>query len=226
MTGGTWIEAMNLAPPVRLGPAPVIAPDAVIRASRFGAYTEVGESTRIEHSVFGDYSYIGHHGDVMAADIGKFSNIAAMVRINPGFHPTERPCQHHILYRASMYDAGQDDAELFHWRRLQRVRIGHDTWIGHGAVIMPGVTIGNGAVVGSGSVVTRDVPPYMIVAGSPARPIRPRFPSAIAKAVERTAWWDWDHPTLLSRLDDLRDLRRFLARHAEQADGSVPDVGS
>jgi phosphonate metabolism protein (transferase hexapeptide repeat family) len=215
MSGGTFIECLNLPPPVRLGEAPCIAPDAIIRASRFGAYTEVGTSTRVEYSVFGDYSYIGHHGDVMAADIGKFANIASMVRLNPGFHPTERPCQHHILYRGSMYGAGADDAELFHWRRLQRVTIGHDTWIGHGAVIMPGVTVGNGAVVGSGSIVTRDVPPFMIVAGSPAKSIRPRFPRAIADAVERIAWWDWDHATLIECMDDLRDMRRFLAKYAD-----------
>jgi hypothetical protein len=138
-----------------------------------------------------------------------------MVRINPGFHPTERPCQHHILYRGSMYGIGEDDPELFHWRRLQRVTIGHDTWIGHGAVIMPGVLVGNGAVVGSGSIVTRDVPPFMIVAGSPARPIRPRFPKAVAEAVEQVAWWHWDHATLAARLDDLRDMRRFLALYVE-----------
>lgn len=214
MAEDTYVAALNLPPPVRLDKAPGIAPDAIIRDSRFGAFTEVGASCRIEHSVFGDYSYIGHHGEVMAADIGKFANIAAMVRINPGFHPVERPCQHHILYRGSMYGLGEDDPELFHWRRLQRVRIGHDVWIGHGAVIMPGVCVGNGAVIGSGSIVTRDVPAWQIVAGAPARPLRSRFPKAIAEAVEAVAWWDWDHATLAARLDDLRDMRRFLAKYA------------
>ena len=211
----TFIEAHNIAAAIHLSVAPSIAPDAVIRTSQFGAYTEVGASTQISHSVFGDYSYIGHHGDVMAADIGKFVNIASMVRINPGFHPTERPCQHHMLYRAAMYGMGDNDPDLFHWRQLQRVRIGHDVWIGHGAVIMPGVRIGNGAVIGSGSIVTRDVAPYTIVGGNPARPIKPRLPRAIAEAVEKTAWWDWDHATLTERLDDLRDMRRFLARYVD-----------
>jgi len=212
----TYIAAMNLPPPARLSDAPALAPDAIIRDCHFGAWTEVGSSCRIEHSVFGDYSYIGHHGDVMAADIGKFANIASMVRINPGFHPVERPCQHHILYRASMYGIGEDDPELFHWRRLQRVTIGHDVWIGHGVVIMPGIRVGNGAVIGSGSVVTHDVPAWTIVAGAPAKPIRARFPRVIAEAVEQVAWWDWDHATLAERAGDLKDMRRFLARYADK----------
>jgi hypothetical protein len=138
-----------------------------------------------------------------------------MVRINPGFHPIERPTLHHFTYRRAKYGmAPEDDASFFEWRRRQRVHIGHDTWIGHGAVIMPGVRIGNGAVIGSNSVVTRDVPAYAIVAGAPAKVIRQRFPAAIAAAIESTAWWDWDHATLTGRMDDFCDLRRFLAKYA------------
>jgi phosphonate metabolism protein (transferase hexapeptide repeat family) len=107
-----------------------------------------------------------------------------------------------------------DDLDFFAWRRRQRVRIGHDTWIGHGVVIMPGVHIGNGAVVGSNAVVTKDVAPYSIVGGVPAKVLRQRFPRAIAQALEATAWWDWDHTTLTKRMTDFRDLRTFLAKYA------------
>lgn len=206
------ILARNLPPDVELGLEPVIAPDAVIADCRFGRYTEVGQGVHMADSLLDDYSYLSRGCELMSVDIGKFSNIAAMVRINPGFHPMERVTLHHITYRRQRYGAhAQDDAEFFEWRRRQRVHIGHDTWIGHGVVIMPGVRIGNGAVVGSNAVVTKDVPAYAIVAGAPARVLRMRFAPAIARAIEATAWWDWDHATLVERLPAMSDVRRFLA---------------
>jgi phosphonate metabolism protein (transferase hexapeptide repeat family) len=209
------IAAHNLPPAVRLGLAPTLAPSAVVRDCRFGRYTQVGEQSHMEDCLLDDYSYLGRNCELMSTEIGKFVNIAAMVRINPGFHPMERPTLHHFMYRRKMYGmATEDDADYFAWRRRQRVLIGHDSWIGHGAVIMPGVRIGNGAVVGSNAVVTRDVPAYAIVGGVAAKVIRQRFPRAIAEAIEATAWWDWDHETLIQRMADFKDLRTFLSRYA------------
>ena len=211
----THIAAHNLPPSVGLGLAPSLAASAIVRDCRFGRYTQVGEQTRMEDCLLDDYAYVQHYCDLMSTDVGKFANIANMARINPGFHPMERPTLHHFTYRPTMYGMDeQDDADFFAWRRRQRVVIGHDTWIGHGVVIMPGVRIGNGAVVGSNSVVTKDVPPYAIVGGVAAKVIRQRFPRAIAEAIEATAWWDWDHDTLTECMPDFRDLRVFLAKYA------------
>lgn len=211
----THITAHNPPQHVRLGLEPSLSASASVRDCRFGRYTQVGDQTRMEDCLLDDYAYVQHFCDLMSADIGKFANIANMVRINPGFHPMERPTLHHFVYRPTMYGmAEQDDADFFAWRRRQRVVIGHDSWIGHGVVIMPGVQIGHGAVVGSNSVVTKDVPAYAIVAGAPAKLIRQRFPRAIAQALEATAWWDWDHDTLTERMGDFKDLRTFLAKYA------------
>ncbi|MGV2442242.1 CatB-related O-acetyltransferase, partial [Bacillus atrophaeus] len=70
--------------------------------------------------------------------------------------------------------------------------VGNDVWIGYQSCILSGVTIGNGAIIGAKSVVTKDVPPYSIVAGNPAKFIRYRFPQEIIDKLENLAWWDWD----------------------------------
>lgn len=190
-----------------LGEAPSIHPTATVRESTFGPYTEVGARTAIAETQFGDYSYIVHDGSIIYATVGKFCSIAAFVRINPGNHAHWRASQHHYTYRSRQFgfDIG-DDLEFFQWRRDHHVTIGNDVWIGHGAVIMPGVTIGHGAIVGSSAVVTKDVEPYTVVAGVPAKPIKRRHPEALAEKLIALAWWDWDHAKLGETLPDMRAL--------------------
>ena len=198
-----------------LGREPSLHPTSVVHACRFGPYTAVGARTKLVETDFGAYSYIVEDGDVIYASIGKFCSIARMVRINPGNHPTWRASQHHFMYRAASYGLGADEAEVFAWRRSQAVTVGHDVWIGHGATVMAGVRIGTGAVVGAGAVVTRDVAPYTVVGGIPAKPIRRRFPPEIAERLEALAWWDWSHDRLRTALDDFRTLsaEAFLHRY-------------
>jgi len=191
----------------KLGIEPAVDPSATVARSNLGRYTEVGARTKFVESKLDDYSYIVNDGDVIYTTIGKFCSIAAMVRINPGNHPMHRATQAHFTYRASAYFEGEeDDAEFFNWRRSTPVTIGHDVWIGHGAIILPGRSIGTGAVVAAGAVVTKDVEPYMIVAGVPAKPVRRRFPEKVADALQELAWWDWDHEKLRLALPDFRAL--------------------
>lgn len=81
--------------------------------------------------------------------------------------------------------------------------VGHDVWIGHDAAIMPGVTIGHGAIVAAASVVARDVPPYAVVGGNPARIIRMRYPDEVIADLLDLAWWDWPLDRIEARLPAL-----------------------
>lgn len=196
--------------------APFLHDGCDIENCSFGRYTEIGAGSRVAHSVIGDYSYCDRMADIANADVGKFANIASFVRIGATDHPLDRASLHHFMYRSAAYwDDAEPDAEWFTRRRARRAVIGHDTWIGHNAQIKPEITIGHGAVVASGAIVTKDVPPYMIVGGLPASPIRPRLPAPVADRMMALAWWDWSHDAIRAALDDFRSLKAeaFLEKY-------------
>lgn len=189
---------------------PVIDPSASVTLSHLGKWTSIGARTRMEETSLGDYSYVMEDCQIIYAEIGKFCSIASHTRINPPNHPTWRATTHHFTYRSRFYEFGEDDEAIFQWRRDNRVSIGHDVWIGHGATILPGIQIGTGAVIGAGSVVTKEVPPYFIVAGNPAKFIRRRVSEEVEASLLRIAWWNWPHEQLLRSLRDFRELEAAL----------------
>lgn len=200
----------------QLGPQPFLHPNATVRNSQLGAFVEIGEGSNILESEMGDYSYTARYADIAYSVLGKFVNVAAFTRLNPGEHPYHRASLHHFMYRSSYFwPDEQDEHAVFDWRRSRPVRVGHDTWIGHGAIVMKGVTIGDGAIIGAQSVVTKDVAPYAVVAGAPARFIKWRHPRDIADRLQALAWWDWSHEEIRAALPDFRSLsaEAFLERY-------------
>ncbi|MEM6973660.1 MAG: chloramphenicol acetyltransferase [Pseudomonadota bacterium] len=201
----------------KLSEEPVIEPGCEIVNSTLGRYTEVQTGSQILNSTLGDYSYAIRFCDIANATIGKFVNIASYVRIGATDHPMHLASQHHMLYRSADYwDDAEPWTDFFERRRTRRVEIGHDVWLGHMAMVKPDVTVGHGAVIGAGAVVTKDVAPYAIVAGNPARKIRDRHPPDIAERLIALAWWDWDHARLRDALGDFRTLEvtAFLEKYA------------
>lgn len=201
---------------MKLSETPVIHPTAQVKDSVLGRYTEIGADCHVNRSSLGDYSYAVEGTQIAYAEIGKFANIAANVRIYASKHPMQRASLHHFTYRSSWYfDGEEDDAAFFEWRAEHGISIGHDTWIGHGAVIMPGVKVGHGAIIGSNAVVTRDVADFAIAVGVPAKPIRQRFPAPIADRLLALAWWDWSHDKLHQALPDFRalEIEAFLEKY-------------
>ena len=195
---------------------PYLHPETEIEDSQLGAWTEVGRGTRFNNVQLGDYSYCDRFCDFANTRVGKFANIASFVRVGATDHPMEKASLHHFLYRSADYWPDTDpDSDWFAHRASRVASIGHDTWIGHNAQVKPEVTIGDGAVVASGAVVTKDVAPYTIVAGVPARPVRRRLPEPVADRLIALGWWDWDHATLRTALQDFRALpaEAFLEKY-------------
>jgi phosphonate metabolism protein (transferase hexapeptide repeat family) len=200
----------------KLSETPLVHPEAAVTRSTLGRYTEVAEGVVMLDSALGDYSYLMRFCDVANATIGKFANIASFVRVGATDHPMERASQHHFLYRSADYwDDAENDAAFFAHRAGRRADIGHDVWIGHGAMVMPDVTVGHGAVIAAQAVVTKDVAPYTVVAGVPAKPVRRRHAPEIAERLIALGWWDWDHARLRAALADFRSLpaEAFLEKH-------------
>ena len=90
------------------------------------------------------------------------------------------------------------------WDNKGDIVIGNDVWIGYEAVIMAGVTIGDGAIIGTRSVVTKDVPPYTIVGGAPAKPIRKRFPQNTVDTLLKIKWWDWSKEQIAQHITEIQ----------------------
>lgn len=201
-------------------PEPRIHATAELKGCKLGRYASIGERVVLREVTVGDFSYFERHSEAIYATIGKFCSIAANSRVNALDHPIERLTQHKVSYRPNEYFRWLGvDASFRERRQAQAVTIGHDVWIGHGAVIMPGLHIGNGAVIGANAVVTHDVPPYTIVTGVPARPLRPRFAADIAARIERLAWWDWPVEKLARAVPDMQamPIEAFLDRWEDSA---------
>ncbi|AUX76422.1 CatB-related O-acetyltransferase [Sinorhizobium fredii] len=165
-----------------------------------------------EPTTIGAYSYIGPSGEICGAEIGRFCSIAPRVIIGPFDHPTDWISNHPFQFGRSRKFNFWPEASEFRFQKLEtkpRPVIGHDVWIGDGAVITRGVRIGNGAVVAANAVVTRDVPPYAVVGGVPAKVIRFRFDETTIARLQAARWWEFK---IWSSRPDYRKVHSILDR--------------
>ena len=165
----------------------------------------------------GKYFGMNEHCFVARATVGAFIAIGARTAINPFNHPVDWLSTNEFQYHPRSFDWVEEYNDFVRLERtpdmFKRVTIGNDVWTGHNVNVMPGVNVGDGAIIGAGSVVTKDIPPYAIVAGVPATLKRLRFPEKTVERLLRAKWWDLE----LSELSGLnfRDVDRCLDRVEE-----------
>lgn len=174
----------------------------------------IGPLSEIRHCHIGKYSYVGANTQLSYTNVGRFCSIGDKVSCALGVHPLNFISTHPAFYseRYNLLSSVNSFDEYSYIDREKKIMIdiGNDVWIGSHAVLLGGIQIGHGAVVAAGAVVTKDVPPYSIVGGVPAKVIRYRFDDETIKKLLDLQWWNKNEEWLKSYGQNFSDISKVL----------------
>ncbi|MFJ8524754.1 CatB-related O-acetyltransferase [Bacillus cereus] len=191
------------------------------RTVRLGQYVAIGRNAHVGAEVeIGSCTYLNTGGGLgpifieRGTIIGKYCSIAPNVFIGPGNHRTDLLTTHPLLFDPIW----KERFEISNFENVHRpgeknsVIVGNDVWIGTGAIITSGVKIGDGAIIAAGSVVTKDVPPYAVVAGVPATIIKFRLPQEVINKLltSERQWWEWDKKEIKNNIKYFYHPKEFI----------------
>lgn len=182
--------------------------------TKFGIYNYLGENVSVINTTLGDYTYVNRDSKLLNTKTGKFCSIGPNVQIVLGKHPLDLVSTHPAFY--SINKAFKTFSDTKYFNEYDHVTIGNDVWIGEGVLIPAGVTIGDGAVITARAVVTKDVAPYSVVGGVPAKFIKYRFTEEIIEQIKATKWWDWPENELKSSFKLFHSPELFIKKVLER----------
>lgn len=173
-----------------VGDETIVGDFSRVRESRVGRFCSIDRQNLLLRVELGDRSYTGPWCMLFHCRIGRYCSISYGVTIGPPDHNYRRLSSHPFIYdpKFGLFD---EQAEIRAEKFARECEIGNDVWIGCNATILRGVKVGHGAIIGANALVNRDVPPYAIVGGSPARVIRYRFSEEVIRELLRIGWWEW-----------------------------------
>lgn len=187
------------------------------RKTCLAGYNCIGENTRLYHTYLGEGSYVANDSRLAYVKIGKYSSISQGVMTVIGRHPTNDFVSTHPAFYALYPWNGHTFAkqQLFEEYPVKFgsefiISVGNDVWIGGGVLILDGVRIGDGAIIGAGAVVTKDIPPYAVAVGVPAKVIKYRFSKEEILFLKEIKWWDWDMKRLKENADIFKNISEFI----------------
>lgn len=178
--------------------------------SRFGKFNWIVNDVVIDNSSLGDFTYVSSGSVVLEAEIGNFCSIGPNVRIAPGKHPTSKIVSTHPAIYSNPDYCLKNFSDTDKHKPYRKVKIGNDVWICANAVISDGLTVGDGAIIAANAVVTKDVAPYSIVGGIPARHIRYRFDQDQIDFLLNNKWWEKDLNWLEKNAFYLWDINDYV----------------
>lgn len=169
----------------------------------------VNSGSQVVNSQLGRYSYCGCDCEINHTDIGSFCSISHRVFIGGAEHPIDWVSTSPV-FENTKHSGPVKRFSKFDVPAIKRTVIGSDVWIGYGATIKQGVHIGHGAVIGSNALVTKDVPPYAVVGGVPAKLIKYRFDEETIVALLKSEWWKWSDEKITEMALYIKEPRKFL----------------
>lgn len=177
---------------------------------KFGMYNTIYNNVSLSEVVLGDFTYIAGNTNISRTKIGKFCSIGPDCKIGLGRHPTKDFVSTHPIFFSTLKQAQVTFADKDYFEEFQNIEIGNDVWLGANVVVVDGIKIGDGVVVAAGSVVTKEIPPYAIVGGVPAKIIKYRFEKEEIEKLLEMKWWDMDVEYLKTNFKKFHNATEFL----------------